>query len=97
MKRRYGWSLDSLFGWFMSVAAAIIATAGVSYGTALFLVVHYQANLTANTVSPPHDAPVVAAPMAQQAVPLRPVRSFGFPRPISLVIRDWSTSSRPAM
>ncbi len=68
MKRRYGWSLDSLFGWFMSVAAAIIATAGVSYGTALFLVAHYQANLTADTVSPPHAAPAVAAPVAQQAV-----------------------------
>ncbi|MDE2112331.1 MAG: CapA family protein [Alphaproteobacteria bacterium] len=45
MRRRYGWGLDNPFGWFMSVAAAVLATANVSYGTALFLVAHYHANL----------------------------------------------------
>ena len=47
MDRRYGWTLEDLFGQFMTVAAAVLATAIISYGTATFLFAHYRAELAA--------------------------------------------------
>ena len=47
MDRRYGWMLEDLFGQFMTVAAAVLATAIISYGTATFLFAHYRAELAA--------------------------------------------------
>ncbi|MDE2266377.1 MAG: CapA family protein [Alphaproteobacteria bacterium] len=77
MGRRYGWGLDNLFGLFMSVAAAVIATANVSYGTALFLVAHYHANLRTAANYTPHISRYSPVPgqlaMVEPPLALRPV------------------------
>jgi len=51
MDRRYGWSLKTEFGWFMTVAATILALGIIGYSTAFLLVAHYRADLA--TSAPP--------------------------------------------
>ena len=47
MKRRLGWSLKEEFGWFMSVAAGILAIGLIGYSTTFLLVAHYRADAMA--------------------------------------------------
>jgi Bacterial capsule synthesis protein PGA_cap len=42
MARRYGWTLDDAFGWFMTGAAVVIAVAIVSCGTSSLLLAHIR-------------------------------------------------------
>lgn len=94
MDRRYGWGLNGLFGRFMSVAAAVLASASVAYATAFFLAAHDHA-VQAKMVAPRQQqqkvtiaAPALPpGPAARQAVlqpplALQPaVRSDRWPSP----------------
>jgi hypothetical protein len=51
MRRRYGWGLEGIYGWFMTVAASVIAVAVISGSTGAFLFSHYRTELT------PEEAP----------------------------------------
>jgi poly-gamma-glutamate capsule biosynthesis protein CapA/YwtB (metallophosphatase superfamily) len=59
MDRRYGWGLNGFFGRFMSVAAAVLASASVAYATAFFLSAHHHPAVA--TPDKPREDKVVAA------------------------------------
>lgn len=67
MDRRYGWSLKTEFGWFMSAATVVLALGLIGYSVTFLLVAHYRADFAAS--APPalrtlHDGKVFAVPGA---------------------------------
>ena len=75
MDRQYGWGLSGFFGRFMSVAAAVFASAMVAYATAFFLAAHDRAaQVKLAAPRQPQEKTAVAAPVlppgttARQAV-----------------------------